>query len=128
VKKAGVESYRDLLVWQKALKLATSLYEITRLFPTEERYGLTSQMRRAAVSVASNIAEGQARHKTNEFVQFLFIARGSLAELDTQRMISRDLGYLVAEQDKALQSGIDELQRMIRALIARLRDNALKNE
>ena len=128
MKKAGVESYRDLLVWQKALKLATSLYEITRLFPTEERYGLTSQMRRAAVSVASNIAEGQARHKTNEFVQFLFIARGSLAELDTQRMISRDLGYLVAEQDKALQSGIDELQRMIRALIARLRDNALKNE
>ncbi|MGB2639026.1 MAG: four helix bundle protein, partial [Candidatus Acidiferrum sp.] len=83
--------YKDLLVWQKGMHLAKLVYKLTTRFPSEERYGLTSQMRRAAVSVPSNIAEGQARRGTNEFLQFLSIAEGSLAELDTQLSLSVEL-------------------------------------
>ena len=89
--KAG--GYRDLLVWQKGIALVKTIYEITRAFPDEERFGLISQMRRAAISIPSNIAEGQARKTTAEFVHFLSTAEGSLAELDTQLTVSGELGY-----------------------------------
>src|SRR2546425_11563382 len=82
--QAKPKHYKELLVWQKGMVLARLVYKVTMKLPAEERYGLTSQMRRAAVSVPSNIAEGQARRGTSEFLQFLSIAEGSLAELDTQ--------------------------------------------
>jgi four helix bundle protein len=91
-------SYRDLVAWQKAMKFVTAIHEVTQRFPGEERYGLTNQLRRAAVSVPSNIAEGQARFSQREFHHFLGQARGSLVEIETQLMISRDLKYLHAAQ------------------------------
>src|SRR5271155_4491500 len=88
------DSYRDLIAWQKAKRVALDVYRFTRRFPKDEVYGLSSQMRRAAVSVPSNIAEGKGRYSQKEFVQFLFHARGSLLELQTQVSIARDLDYL----------------------------------
>jgi four helix bundle protein len=87
-------SYRDLIAWQKAMKFVIEIYNVTQQFPREERYGITSQLRRAAVSVPSNIAEGQARFSQKEFHHFLSQARGSLVEIETQLLIARDLGYL----------------------------------
>ena len=89
--------HHDLLVWRESMDLVTDIYRVTSSYPREEIYGLTSQMRRAAVSVPSNIAEGAARTSNKEFLQFLSIARGSLSELETQIMISRNLGYLSEE-------------------------------
>ena len=86
--------YRSLTVWQKAMDMVTEIYRLTQRFPKEEVYGLTSQLRRAAVSVPSNIAEGQGRLTRGEFRQFLGHAKGSLAEIDTQLLIAHELGYL----------------------------------
>jgi len=86
--------YKELIVWQKAMKMVTEVYLATQTFPKEELYGLVSQMRRAAVSIPSNIAEGQGRRSRGEFRQFVGIARGSLAELETQIEIAKNLGYL----------------------------------
>jgi four helix bundle protein len=87
------ESYKDLVVWQRAIQSTVSLYRLTATFPREELYGLTSQLRRAGVSVASNIAEGYARMSTGEYKQFLGIARGSNSEVQTQIVIARELGF-----------------------------------
>ena len=109
-------SYKDLIVWQKGIALAKIVYHITRDFPPAEKYGLITQMRRAAVSVPSNIAEGQARHTTGEFIQFISHAEGSLAELDTQLILSVQLDFcpeVTAEPAFAL---IDELRRMANVL------------
>jgi len=89
-----VRDYKDLLVWQKAMALAKEVYQWTRNFPSEEKFGLVSQMRRAAVSIPSNIAEGQARKTTGEFVQFISHASGSLAELDTQLRLAAERSFL----------------------------------
>jgi four helix bundle protein len=89
-----VTSYRDLVVWQKGMKLSRAVYLATTDFPDDERFGLTSQMRRASISIPSNIAEGQGRLATKEFKQFLGIARGSLKELETQILLAIDLGYM----------------------------------
>src|ERR1700758_1583568 len=89
-----VQSYRDLVVWKKSMALVLNVYRYTQAFPKIETYGLTSQLRRAAVSVPSKIAEGQARLSTGEFKQFLGNARGSLTEVETQILIARGLGYL----------------------------------
>ena len=86
-----MKTHRDLDVWKKSVSLVTSIYEITKSFPKEEIYGLTNQIRRAAVSVPSNIAEGSARQGNKEFIQFLYIALGSLTELETQLIIARNL-------------------------------------
>ncbi len=94
IKTCEVRSYRDLVVWQKAIALVTDVYRCTRTFPKEEIYGLSAQLRRAAVSVPSNIAEGQGRVSTGEFRQFLGHARGSLLEVETQLEIARNLEYL----------------------------------
>jgi len=93
IEKAKVQGYKDLLVWQKGIQLAKEIYRITQTFPSAEKFGLVSQMRRAAVSIPSNIAEGQARHTTKEFVQFVSHAEGSLAEMDTQLILALELGY-----------------------------------
>jgi len=115
-----VKSYRDLIVWQKAMKLCADTYQATAAFPEAERFGLVSQMRRAAVSIPSNVAEGHGRLSTNEYRQFLGIARGSLKELETQILIASDLGYLGDAADAC--SGLaDEVGRMLSTLIAALR-------
>ena len=104
------QSYKDLILWQKAIELATWIYGLTAQFPKEEIYGLVSQMRRAAVSVPSNIAEGQSRQHKTEFRQFLYIAKGSLSELETQLTIASNLGYV---NEKDFQEGatkIDETE------------------
>ena len=116
-----VRSYRDLIVWQRAMVLAERIYEVTRPFPKEETYGLTSQMRRAAVSIASNIAEGQARHGRGELLQFLGYALGSLAELGTQITLSTRLGLLSPDVGESLADLIAEVGRLLNALRNSLR-------
>jgi four helix bundle protein len=115
--------YRDLLVWQKGIALVKEVYVLTRGFPDDERFGLVSQMRRAAVSIPSNIAEGQARHTTGEFVQFLSYAEGSLAELDTQVRVSTELGICrgaMVAQVATIAQLADELRRMLNSLRRKL--------
>jgi len=116
--KAG--GYEDLLVWQKGILLVKLIYKITRTFPGEEKFGLVSQMRRAAVSIPSNIAEGQARHTTREFVQFISHAEGSNAELSTQLIIAVDLGYCTKAEARPAFELMTELKRMLNALRRKL--------
>jgi four helix bundle protein len=101
----AVKSFHDLVAWQKAMELVTEIYKVSQKFPKEEMFGLTSQIRRAAVSIPSNIAEGRGKSSTGEFQQFLYHARGSLAEVETQLLIAINLGYL----EKAGVSHITEL-------------------
>ncbi|MFZ3215241.1 MAG: four helix bundle protein [Candidatus Acidiferrales bacterium] len=112
--------FKELLVWQKGMELAKLVYHLTAAFPAEEKYGSAAQMRRAAVSIPSNIAEGQARYGTREFVNFLSRASGSLAELETQVLLSVDLGYCNATQIKPIAGEIGELQRMLAAIRRKL--------
>ncbi len=111
-------SYRDLVAWTKAMELISEVYRATQAFPKEEAYGLTSQLRRAAVSVASNIAEGQGRLSKGEFHQFLGHARGSLMEVETQVLIALNLGYLSRSEADRLLSKSAEAGRVLNGLIA----------
>ena len=115
-----VSNYKDLIVWQKAMDLSVALYKSTSSFPKEEVYGITAQMRRAAVSVVSNIAEGHSRNTTGEYRQFLGVAKGSLCELETQIMLSNRLNYLSDESTAKLLSISDEVGKMIVAIKAKL--------
>ncbi len=110
------QSYKDLLVWQKGMALAKVIYDLTRNYPSDEKFGLVTQMRRAAVSVPSNIAEGQARHTTGEFIQFISHAEGSLAEIDTQLILSVELDFCGAVIAKPALELINELRRMLNVL------------
>jgi len=112
--------YKDLLIWQKGMVLAKLVYKLTARFPPQERFGLTAQLRRAAVSVPSNIAEGQARQGTKEFLQFLSHAEGSLAEVETQILLSLDLCFAHREDAEPSLKEIDELQKMIVSLKKKL--------
>jgi four helix bundle protein len=120
---ATVRNYMDLIVWQKAMDLVESVYAVTRVWPREEVYGLTSQIRRPAVSIPSNIAEGQGRSSTKEFTHHLSIAHGLLREVETQAMIAQRLGYLSTEGSAALLSSASEVGRLINGL-----SNALENK
>ncbi len=115
-REGEINSYRDLLVWQKSMVLAKQIYLLTRAFPNDERFGLITQMRRAAVSVPSNIAEGQARKGRREFVQFLSHAEGSLAELDTQLKLADDLGCCRNLNLPETVGRVVELQKMMASL------------
>ena len=115
-----IKSYEDLKVWQRSVNLARHVYELTRDFPREEVYGLRSQMRRSAVSVPSNIAEGQARQHCKEFIQFLYHSLGSLAELDTQAIIATEIGYLPQPSLSSVRQAIAEIRKMIHGLIRSL--------
>ena len=117
-------SYRELIAWQKAMKFVTEIYGVTQRFPSEERYGITNQLRRAAVSVPSNIAEGQARFSQKEFHHFLSQARGSLAEIETQLLIARDLRYVQSAKADALLAAADELGRILNGLLASIKNRA----
>jgi four helix bundle protein len=115
-------SYRDLVAWQKAMKFVTAIYEVTQRFPSEERYGLTNQLRRASVSVPSNIAEGQARFSHKEFHHFLSMARGSLVEIETQLLIARNLKYLQPAKAEDLLATADEIGRILNGLISSIKN------
>ncbi|MEI7865048.1 MAG: four helix bundle protein [Chthoniobacterales bacterium] len=114
------EGYRDLVVWQKGLMLAKEIYLLTKRLPADEKFGLVSQMRRAAVSVPSNIAEGQARHTTGEFIQFISHAEGSVAELDTQLTLCQGLNLLTSEDSTKAANLLEELRRMLNGLRRKL--------
>jgi four helix bundle protein len=118
-----IQSYRDLDVWQKAIDLTDMIYAITNHFPHNELYGLTSQMRRSAVSIASNIAEGSARSGTKELIQFLYIARGSLAELETQLVIAERRAYCPNEISSVFNM-TTSIGKMLTRLIQSLQRNA----
>ncbi len=115
-----VKSYKDLIVWQKSMDLVEMIYQVTKSFPKDEQYGLTNQLRRAAVSVPSNIAEGQARNSTPEFGNFLSIARGSLAEVETQLMIAERLGYIQPEKLREILELQIEINKMTNSLMSKL--------
>lgn len=114
--KSRVASYRDLQVWQKGMELAKVIYAITKPFPADEKFGLVSQMRRAAVSIPSNIAEGQARKSTAEFIRFISNAEGSVAELDTQLTLCLDLRFCSRANMEEALGLISELKKMLNAL------------
>ena len=116
-----VKSYRDLIVWQKAMNFAEHVYRIQRKFPAEERYGLCDQLRRAVVSIPSNIAEGRGRDTAKDFSHFLTLARGSLNEVSTQLELAVRLGYL--DSRSGLYEGAQEIRKMLNAMIQRLKQS-----
>jgi four helix bundle protein len=118
--QTNTRSYKDLLVWQKGIALAKVVYRLTQKYPSEEKFGLVAQMRRAAVSIPSNIAEGQARRTTGEFIQFISHAEGSVAELDTQLILSIELKFCSNENAEAAFPLIVELRKMLNALRRKL--------
>ncbi len=111
-----MQGHRDLLVWQKSMELVTELYKVSRAFPHDELYGLTNQLRRAAVSVPSNLAEGHGRSSKKEFFHFIGNARGSLMEVETQVEIARNLGYIAPAIASSLLGRIGEIGRMLTGL------------
>ncbi len=115
-----IKSYRDLVAWQKSFALGLSVYKATQKFPDREKYGITSQLCRSAISVARNIADGYVRGSSLDYIRFLRIARGSLYEMDTQLLFALRLEYLTAEQHKLLQSEVDESGRILAGLIRSL--------
>jgi len=115
-----VRSHRDLLVWQRAMDVAVTTYELTRRYPRDELFGLTSQSRRAAASVAANIAEGYGRATRQAYLNFLRIARGSLKELETHLILAERVGLASPEPTKALLDQTDELGRMLHSLISKV--------
>jgi four helix bundle protein len=117
-----IKSYRELLVWQKGIALTLQIYRLTKTFPREEIYGLTSQMRRCAVSIPSNIAEGAGRLNTPEYKQFLGIARGSSFELQTQLVIAKELGFGEVKQIASADALCNEVGKMIFGTISALRE------
>ncbi len=117
----SVSSYRDLKVWQAGMRLTSCVYRFTNGLPNHERYGMISQIQRAAVSVPANIAEGHARDSTRDFLRHLAFARGSLAELETLLMIADDLGYSADSETNGILQQCDEASRMLRGLQNSLR-------
>lgn len=115
--------FKELIVWQKSINLVTEIYRITEKFPSNEIYGLTSQLRRASVSVPSNIAEGNTRRSKADYLQFLRIARGSCSEIETQIIISKNLGFIDDTIFGTLSFNIIEISKMINGLINSLKDS-----
>ena len=118
-----MKTHRDLKVWSDSIKFVTKLYEITNDYPKNELYGITSQIRRAAISIPSNIAEGAARNSKKEFNNFLSIALGSASELETQLIISKNLNYLKKEIAESLIIELNSIQKMIHGLMKSLKSS-----
>ena len=118
----AVRSYRELIAWQKAMDLVVAMYRASADFPREELYGLTSQLRKASISIPSNIAEGQCRWSTREFTHFLSIAHGSLGEVETQMLLAQRLGYLNDRTTSVLDEQSGEVGRLINGLARSLPD------
>ena len=117
------KSYKDLLVWQKAIDLTVEVYRIVKKLPKEELYALSGQIRRAVVSIPSNISEGQSRNSQKEFMHFLSIAKGSKSELETQIYICKKIGYLSDEDIEKTMGLMEEVGKMLNSLINTLRTN-----
>lgn len=119
--RGRISSFRDLLVWQRSIDLVEQAYRVSRAFPSDERFGLTSQLRRAAVSVSSNIAEGHGRRHLAEYLQHLAIAKGSLTELETQLIIAERLAYMTHENLQPVLDLSGDVGRLLGGLIRALR-------
>lgn len=117
---SSIKSHKDLIVWQKAVSLSLLIYRLTKDFPQREVYALSSQMRRAAVSIASNIAEGRSRRTRKDFQHFLHMAYGSVAELETQLLIAKQLSFCNESQFQENNSLLSEVSKMLRAMIQKL--------
>ena len=115
---AVLKSYKELIVWQKSMTLVKDIYQLTNDFPSEEKYGLISQMRRSSVSIPSNIAEGWGRLSRKNYIQFLRISRGSLFELETQLLITKELNYI--NDSEKIEGLIIEISKMLNSLIKKL--------
>ncbi len=120
-----LKNYKELNVWQKSYELCLKIYRITAKFPNEEKYGLTSQIRRSAVSIPSNIAEGYGRKTTVDYIRMLYISYGSVCELETQILLAGDLGFIEKGELGTLKKDIAEVERMLKALIKSLENKHL---
>jgi len=120
-----LKNYKDLKVWQKSYELCLEIYRITAKFPKEERYGLTSQIRRSVVSIPSNIAEGYGRKTTKDYIRMLYISYGSVCELETQILLAGDLDLIEKGELGTLKKDIAEIERMLKALIKSLENKPL---
>jgi len=120
-----LKNYKELNVWQKSYELCLKIYQITAKFPNEERYGLTSQIRRSAVSIPSNIAEGYGRKTTLDYIRMLYISYGSVCELETQILLTGDLGFIDKGELDTAKKDIAEIERMLKALIKSLENKHL---
>jgi len=112
-----ISTYKDLIVWQKAIELVSDVYSITKLFPAEEKFGIVSQLNRAAVSIPANIAEGWGRESSKNYLQFLRISRGSLMETETLLVISKNLNYIDDENFRMISEKLDETGKILQGLI-----------
>lgn len=119
-----MKDFKELKVWHKAYGLALSIYEASKAFPREEIYGLTSQMRRSAISIGANIAEGCGRRSDGELVRFLQIARGSSSEVEHHLLLARDLKFLPTETHRNLERQLQEVQRMLTSLVSAIQKKA----
>jgi four helix bundle protein len=115
-----METHKNLQVWQKSISFVTEIYNVTKAFPKEELYCIVSQIRRAAVSIPANIAEGCAKKNTKEYIQFLYVSLGSAAELETHMIISSNLGYVAVNEVEKYQMELEEIIRMLSGLIKSL--------
>jgi four helix bundle protein len=122
-----VRSYQDLIVWQKAMELVTEIYRVSQKFPKEEVFGLTSQIRRAAVSIPSNIAEGRGKFSKGDFQYFLGHARGSLSEVETQILIAKNLDYLTSTEINHIMELSSEVGRLLNGLLASIKKSSPDN-
>lgn len=120
MQKKQIQNYKDLIVWQKSVDLSVLIYEITEKFPKEEMYGLSSQMRRASISIASNIAEGKQRGTKKDFLHFLRISKGSASELETQIVISKKLNFSKNINYSKIEDTLEEVMKMLRGIIYKL--------
>ena len=123
--RSMLKNYKDLKVWKKSYELCLEIYRITAKFPKEERYGLTSQIRRSVVSIPSNIAEGYGRKTTRDYIRMLYISYGSVCELETQILLAGDLDLIEKGELGTLKKDIAEIERMLKALIKSLENKPL---
>ena len=119
-----IKSYRDLIVWQKSMTLAVEIYRLVRRLPARERFGFSSQLQRASVSIPANLAEGHSRGSRGDFRRHVSVARGSLAELETHLELVRRIGLIAAKETKAVEGLTEEVGRMLSALLHRLKQPA----
>ena len=112
-----IKSYKDLIVWQKAIDLVTEIYSVTKTFPNEEKFGIVNQPNRAVVSIPANIAEGWGRESSKSYLQFLRISRGSLMEVETLILISKNLNYIDEERFKLISNKVEEVGKILQGLI-----------
>jgi len=120
-----VSTYKDLIVWQKSIALVTTIYSVTKTFPTDEKFGIVSQINRAVVSVPANIAEGWGRESSKNYIQFLRISRGSLMEVETLILISKNLNYISEQDYLEINKQIDEVGKILQGLIKSVQQKIL---